>query len=113
MSNYHSHVGSQPRVVANYDPLVSEAAKLSASRLAAPARSHFSRLSTFNYVCDVNPNCDIKALKSKNLGSEPDPDPTSLLKLRFRRKTDRVTASSQGGPSSRGAMSSKRLGSTF
>ena len=52
-----------------------------------PIRSRYSKLSSFNYVCDVNPDCDIKSLRTKNFGSEHDPDPESPLKLRFRRKS--------------------------
>ena len=92
--------------MAAYDPLMSEAPpKTSMSRLAAPHRSNFSRLGSFNYVCDVHPNCDIKALKSKNLGSEHDPDNTSFLKLRFRRKTGHSVTASQGNPTSRDIVS--------
>ena len=97
--------------MANYDPIMSEIAKPSGSRLAAPVRGQFSRLSALNYICDVNPDCDIKALKSKNLGSDPDPDPTSLLKLRFRRKTDRSAAGSHiARATSSGTFSTKRTG---
>ena len=67
----HKRMGSQNSVVAKYDPLIREEQlkKNDNSRLAAPFRSNYSRLSSFNYNMEINPKCNIKALKSKNLGS--------------------------------------------
>ena len=87
---------------------------MSTGNIPHPKRSQFSRLNSMGYKCDVIPDCDIKALRSKNLGSVHDPDPTSLLKLRFKKKDyrDKTSTFSQGGPTTReGPSGSRRFGS--
>ena len=67
-----------------------------------PIRSRYSKLSSFKYTMDIHPQCnnEIKALRTKNYGSIPDPDPASLLKLRFRQKSirGRDTPTTPGSP---------------